>query len=160
MTDNTATERAQALGEQLITAHNEFRSELAHLREELDTFLSGDGSAGTPDLPTLGHQLRTNCLSFCEHLHGHHTVEDTHLFPYLEEHYPELAPVIARLRDEHGTVGRLLGDIRALLETASGHDPARLREEFRRLSTELEEHLSYEEEQLVPTLNTFRENPF
>ncbi|TQN28751.1 hemerythrin HHE cation binding domain-containing protein [Haloactinospora alba] len=160
MADSTTDERAQALGEQLITAHDEFRGELARLREQLDSFLAGGGSADTPAPPALDHQLRTNCLSFCEHLHGHHTAEDTRLFPYLEEHYPDLAPAIARLRDEHGTVGRLLGDIRTLLEEAAQHDPARVRDEFRRLSTELEEHLTYEEEQLVPTLNTFRGNPF
>lgn len=93
MADSTTDERAQALGEQLITAHDEFRGELARLREQLDSFLAGGGSADTPAPPALDHQLRTNCLSFCEHLHGHHTAEDTRLFPYLEEHYPTSPPL-------------------------------------------------------------------
>lgn len=88
----------------------------------------------------------------CQGLHVHHSREDEYMFPALEHRYPELAPVMARLRDEHAVVARLLGELQELLR-AEDVAPAELLSEVERLTGELETHLDYEEEQLVPLLN-------
>jgi iron-sulfur cluster repair protein YtfE (RIC family) len=99
----------------------------------------------------VGAQLRLNCLSLCAGLHNHHAGEDGALFPLLAAQRPDLAPVIERLRVEHERVAALVAQLR---DTVAGPaDPALLRREVDRLTDELEQHLSYEEEQLVPVLD-------
>ncbi|MEV0617387.1 nitroreductase/quinone reductase family protein [Nonomuraea sp. NPDC050404] len=128
-------------GDALITIHDVFRRELALIRREAAT--SG---------PRLAAQLRVNCLTMCQNLHVHHSHEDEHLFPGLKHRYPELTPVLDRLQAEHEVVARLLGELRTLL-SAADPDPQVLLAEVNRLTSELEAHLDYEEEQLVPLLN-------
>ncbi|MEV1003137.1 nitroreductase/quinone reductase family protein [Nonomuraea sp. NPDC050202] len=132
---------AGRMGDALISMHDNFRRELALIRREV-------AASG----PRLAAQLRVNCLTMCQGLHVHHSREDEYMFPALEDRYPELAPVMARLRDEHAVVARLLGELQALLR-AEDVEPAELLAEVERLTRELEAHLDYEEEQLVPLLN-------
>ncbi|WP_308250569.1 hemerythrin domain-containing protein [Nonomuraea rhizosphaerae] len=123
-------ERLVAMGDELVKLHDGFRRQLADLRDGRRT------------------DLREHCLTFCDALHEHHTGEDAVLFPHLAGTDPELAEVLARLRSEHQVVARLLTRIRELL---AGDAPVAA--ELDRLSRELEAHLDYEEEQLVPLLN-------
>ncbi|MEU7859902.1 hemerythrin domain-containing protein [Nonomuraea sp. NPDC049141] len=129
-------ERLIAMGDELVKLHDGFRRELTELRR---------ASGSRP-------QLREHCLTFCDALHAHHTGEDDVLFPHLAGAHPELAEVLARLRAEHQVVARLLAQIRELPD--GGHGA-----ELDRLSRELEAHLDYEEEQLVPLLNAMTEFP-
>ncbi|WP_219461436.1 nitroreductase/quinone reductase family protein [Nonomuraea rhizosphaerae] len=126
-------------GDMLVQVHNAFRRELAQVRKEL-------AAAG----PGLGVQLRINCLNMCQGLRFHHSMEDAAMLPSMERQYPELASVVARLREEHETVARLLEEIQELLK---GEDKDGVLAEFERLAGELEAHLDYEEECLVPLLN-------
>ncbi|MEV0387746.1 nitroreductase/quinone reductase family protein [Nonomuraea sp. NPDC050643] len=130
-----------SMGDALKTIHGAFRRELALIRREV-------AASG----PRLAAQLRVNCLTMCEGLHGHHSREDGHMFPALEERYPELAPVMARLRAEHVTVQRLLEELQTLLAADDVAPPALLAG-VERLTREVEAHLDYEEEQLVALLN-------
>lgn len=132
----------QRLGKGLIAVHDAFRRELAMVRDEIAR--SGPG---------LGAQLRINCLTVCQGLAYHHTMEDTGMFPALAEARPELADVIARLSEEHTRVETLLEQLRSQLD-GTAPDPAAVQSEVERLTTELEAHLAYEEEQLVPILDT------
>ncbi|WP_182902509.1 hemerythrin domain-containing protein [Microbispora sp. H10830] len=136
--DNAMDPRVIALGDELVKLHDSFRRRLAELRTP----------GSRPD-------LREHCLTFCEALHVHHAGEDDVLFPHLDGLHPELAGVLARLRREHRVVGRILARIRALLD---GGDPE-IAAELDRLAGELEAHLDYEEEQLVPLLNQMVEFP-
>jgi iron-sulfur cluster repair protein YtfE (RIC family) len=115
------TDRALALGDQLVQIHDVLRRDLAALR-----------SGGVP-----AADLRVHCLAFCGSLTAHHTREDG-AFPEFERQMPELGPVLARLRREHAAIARRIED---------GID------DLDQLATELEAHLRYEEEQLVPALN-------
>ncbi|TYB62283.1 nitroreductase family deazaflavin-dependent oxidoreductase [Nonomuraea sp. PA05] len=133
---------AARMGDALIAMHDGFRRELALIRREV-------AASG----PRLAAQLRVNCLTMCQGLHVHHSREDAGMFPVLEERYPEVAPVIARLRDEHEVVARLLGELQSLLGDGADVAPADLLAEVERLTRELEAHLDYEEEQLVALLN-------
>ncbi|CAL9480937.1 hypothetical protein SUDANB95_03016 [Actinosynnema sp. ALI-1.44] len=127
---------ASSFGEALKALHDAFRRELALIRAEA----AGSG-------PRIGAQLRVNCLTLCQGLEFHHRSEDAGVFPALADRHPELEPVMARLREEHTTIARLLAELRAALDGDS------VLAEVDRLVTELENHLAYEEEQLIPLLD-------
>lgn len=136
------TINATSFGEAIKVVHDAFRRELSLIRAELRT--------GTT---TLGAQLRVNCLTFCQGLHNHHTGEDTAMFPLIAEHHPHSAPALARLHEEHEQIAALVEDLRRAL-TTNDTDPAAVRAEVDRLTTALEAHLTYEEEELIPLFDT------
>lgn len=133
-------DRLVAWGDELVKLHDGFRRDLAELRRTA----------------RVAPGLREHCLAFCEALHAHHAGEDGVLFPHLDGLHPELAEVLARLRDEHRTVARILARIREL--AGAGDRPA-IVAELDRLTAELEAHLDHEEEQLVPLLNRMIDLP-
>jgi len=133
---------ASSPGEAIKRVHDVFRRELALIRKE---FATSGGSS------TLGAQLRVNCLTLCKGLGNHHTGEDTMMFPFLADRHPELAPALDRLRHEHERIAALLDELRQVVSREDA-DPALVLPEVERLTDELEAHLTYEEEQLVPLL--------
>lgn len=133
---------AASWGAALRMVHGAFRRELALIRDE---------TAAAPGL-RVGAQLRINCLTLCRGLEHHHTSEDGAMFPALARSRPDLAPVLERLDREHREIAALLGEMQRLLADEEA-DAGRLAEEVRRLTGELEEHLDYEEEQLIPVLD-------
>lgn len=132
--------RAGSMGEAIKLVHDNFRHELALIREEMR---KNTGS-------TLGAQLRVNCLTFCQGIHNHHVGEDMGLFPFLADRHPEAAPVLARLGEEHERIAALVEELKQVVWTAT--EPATAQAEVERLAAELEAHLTYEEEQLIPLL--------
>ncbi|CAM5242405.1 Hemerythrin-like domain-containing protein OS=Streptomyces glaucescens OX=1907 GN=SGLAU_15750 PE=3 SV=1 [Streptomyces glaucescens] len=68
----------------------------------------------------------------------------------IEARHPESAPVVALLREEHERIAALVEELRRVV--ADPADPAAVRAEVERLTTELEAHLTHEEEQLIPLL--------
>ena len=133
---------ASSPGAALKLVHDAFRPELSILRKEI-------AESG----PRLGAQLRVNCLTMCQGLRFHHTSEDSAMFPGLAERYPELAPTMQRLHTEHEQIARLLADLQDVI-SAETADPQAVQAEVERLTGELERHLDYEEEQLIPILDT------
>ncbi|WP_113704122.1 nitroreductase/quinone reductase family protein [Nonomuraea lactucae] len=132
---------ATSWGAGLKLVHDAFRRELGLIRKEIAA--SGPG---------LGAQLRVNCLTVCQGLHHHHTAEDAGMFGSLAHRHPELAPTIDRLRREHEKVAVLLDELQAAI-SGEGADRVLVLAEVERLSDELERHLAYEEEQLLPILD-------
>jgi deazaflavin-dependent oxidoreductase (nitroreductase family) len=132
---------ATSWGAALKQIHDAFRRELAVIRKEIAE--SGPG---------LGTQLRVNCLTVCQGLHHHHTGEDAGMFPALAEQHPELAPTLDRLSREHERIAALLGTLQEVISTDGG-DPLLVLADVERLTDELERHLAYEEEQLIPILD-------
>jgi deazaflavin-dependent oxidoreductase (nitroreductase family) len=130
-----------SMGAALKRVHDAFRRELALIRKEIAT--SG---------PRLGAQLRVNCLTVCQGLHFHHTSEDRGMFPALAAQHPELAPTIERLGVEHEKIAALLADLQQAIATDTAQ-PHVVLAEVERLTEELERHLTYEEEQLIPILD-------
>ncbi|NYI08251.1 nitroreductase/quinone reductase family protein [Allostreptomyces psammosilenae] len=156
--------RARAMADQFLEIHDWLREELARLREQVAAPPAG-AAGGTP--ARLGVELRRHCLTFCDALRVHHTGEDVGAFPELERRHPELGPALARLREEHAVLARLLAELQALLDDdpSSGdgsrgdgparradRDPDRLRADLERLASELDAHFAYEEEHLLPAL--------
>ncbi|CAL9484829.1 nitroreductase/quinone reductase family protein [Streptomyces sp. enrichment culture] len=129
---------AESFADAVKVVHDAFRQELALLRKEMS-------QAG----PGLGAQLRVNCLTFCHGLHNHHTGEDLGLFPFIADRHPQAAAALERLRAEHERIAALVEELRAAVD---GGDTATARAEVERLTLELEAHLTYEEEQLIPLL--------
>ncbi|MFG2092124.1 nitroreductase/quinone reductase family protein [Streptomyces sp. NPDC048612] len=132
---------AASVGAALKAVHDGFRRELALIREEIAT--SGPG---------LGAQLRMNCLALCQGLHNHHTGEDAGMFPMLGENHPELAPALERMRQEHEKLADLLAALQRVISEENA-DRQRVLSEVERLTEEVENHLTYEEEQLIPVLD-------
>ncbi len=128
-------------GAALKMIHDAFRRELALIQAEVDR--SG---------PDLGVQLRVNCLTVCVGLDGHHTKEDTGMFAGIGAQRPDLAPVLDRLRGEHRRVAELVGQLQAAV-TADNTDRDQVRAQVAQLVADLEAHLAYEEEQLMPVLD-------
>lgn len=141
----SSTPHATRWGDGLKHVHDAFRRELSLIREEV----AGAG-------PRLGAQLRINCLAVCGGLHVHHEMEDGQMFPSLEAGHPELASVIARLRREHETVARLVDELKDAVSRTEA-DARDILGEVDRLIEELEAHLRYEEQELVPLLNELSE---
>ncbi|MFC8663402.1 hemerythrin domain-containing protein [Streptomyces sp. NPDC057199] len=143
---------SQAAGRQLLVGHRELRAQLSALRAALDE----DGGltaavGGNGDGVSLVQQLRARCLEYCLGLHHHHTMEDG-AFPVFEQRYPEIAPVIERLREEHRQVAAGLDRLTKLLDSDDGQDLTWLRAELERTVAGIEEHFVYEETYLLPAL--------
>ncbi|MFE2318658.1 nitroreductase/quinone reductase family protein [Streptomyces sp. NPDC059441] len=131
---------AGSMGEALRLVHDGFRRELAIIREEF-------ASSGS----SLGAQLRVNCLTLCQGLHRHHAGEDLGLFRALADRRPDLTPVLDRLRVEHERIAVLVEELRRVVGERHA-DPTLVLPEVVRLTEELEAHLAYEEERLIPVL--------
>lgn len=131
---------ASSPGEAITSIHDGFRRELALIRAEFT-------AAG----PRVGAQLRMNCLTLCQGLRNHHTGESTMLFPALAREHPAVAAVFDRLDEEHRRIATLLGDLQQVISDEDA-DPRTAVSRVERLTRELEEHLAYEEEQLLPLL--------
>jgi deazaflavin-dependent oxidoreductase (nitroreductase family) len=129
---------ASSFGEMLKLIHGAFRRELALIRREVAT--SG---------PTLGAQLRINCLTLCQGLHIHHTHETDGMFPTLLARYPELAATITQLQSDHDKIALLLEDLQQLISTPA---PTSVIPEIDELIDALNDHLDREEVQLIPLL--------
>ncbi|MEW2357973.1 nitroreductase/quinone reductase family protein [Spirillospora sp. NPDC029432] len=143
-----------AIGDELVRIHETLRRDLASLREEAEAYLGG--GAATARRPDLAEQLRARCLGFCDVLGEHHGNEETRGFPLLERHYPELAPVLDRLRREHTAVTGMKNELAALFAGIGTADPGRVRAELDRVTAGLEAHYAYEEAELVTALNALR----
>ncbi|MDN3028753.1 nitroreductase/quinone reductase family protein [Streptomyces sp. S.PB5] len=143
--------RAGSIGEGLKLIHDNFRYELALIRKEMGEGMREGTRKGSGSPDTLGAQLRVNCLTFCQGLHNHHTGEEAGLFRILAERHPEATPALARLREEHERIAALVEELKQVVWTAG--EPAAAQAEVERLTAELEAHLTYEEEQLIPLLD-------
>jgi hypothetical protein len=137
-------DRAAALSEQLIRAHQALREQLAGLRRELA--VGPGGVRGVIPADLLSH-----CLGCCAAIGTHHAGEDSQLLPALRAAAPGLAPVIDNLIEDHVLVAGLLGQIRELL--AAGPEPGLLARELDGLTAILESHFGYEERRIARALD-------
>ncbi len=133
--------QASSWGAGLKLIHDALRREFALIRKEV-------AESG----PRVGVQLRVNCLTACHGLHYHHTSEDATILPFLAEHRPDLASVLERVAQEHQKIAALLEELQRVL-TDDTLDRSPLISAVERLTAEVEAHLAYEEEQLIPALD-------
>lgn len=139
-------QRIRAWGEELRAAHQRLRQALEVARESVES------GAQAQD---VSRDLRLFCLGFCTALSGHHTSEDDSLFPLVERHRPDLAPVLAKLRQDHSMIEYLIRGLEEALEAGAGTE-----EKLRHLDgigALMENHFRYEERQLLAPLNALEE---
>lgn len=145
----------RTLADKVMEVHTWLRGQLRQVRAETDAHFAARAAhrgAGAAPVPGLGLQIRQRCLAFCQALEFHHESEDGHLFPGIARHHPHLTDVFDRLDAEHRKVARIQGALADLLAGIAIADPQRFRTELAAMSAELNAHLDYEEDVLLPLL--------
>lgn len=143
---STDSNRARALGRELIDTHNWLRGELKRVARELDEYR-------TDSTVRPLRELRGHCLAFCRALTNHHTNEDQTAFPVLAQRFPELAPVLAELGDDHRLVADILTRMTGLLSEVTADNLVAVRGEIMGLSAILESHFQWEERRITAALD-------
>lgn len=133
-----------------LTSHHGFRRDIRLFAGAVGRAVAGDSSKLAA--------LRDEWKRFRDTLHGHHTVEDTAIFPGLKQQHPELAEIIDGLVADHRKIDPMLeeGD-RAFADL-----PAQLRPAVRvigGLGSLLHSHLETEETHVVPFLREAKAFP-
>jgi hypothetical protein len=144
--DRVATsdqQRAVAFSQQLRQAHQDLRSGLTRIGEEL----------GRTDHVQTG--LQAHCVAFCSSLTAHHVGEDEGMFTALMGVRPDLAPAIRNLISDHAAIAALLVRVQVLAKQAAAPsaDLAELRRELDGLAAIAESHFRYEERAISAALD-------
>ncbi|HEY5946218.1 MAG TPA: hemerythrin domain-containing protein [Kofleriaceae bacterium] len=126
----------------VMMSHHAFRRDLALFEGALARIESGDTSRVSP--------VREEWNQFHVHLHGHHTAEDTGIFPSLTAEHAALAPIIAKLADDHHQLEQVL--VRGDEAFAALPDIASARAVVTDLVQLLDQHLALEEAEIIPFL--------
>ena len=152
----------QAAGRHLIDVHDSLRAELDPLRDLIGQVAQGDAEASHARSFITRMTIRQNhwtlgtfCETYCRVVTQHHTLEDRGVFPHIQRSEPALAPVIARLEEEHETIAELLERVdRALVGLVSpGGDGIEGVDRAVAIVTDaLLSHFSYEERELIEPL--------
>ncbi|WP_181791558.1 nitroreductase family deazaflavin-dependent oxidoreductase, partial [Streptomyces phytophilus] len=100
-------QRRRAAGEQLLRAHDGLRRELAGVLAAAEdrpaaTAQAPERAPAPAPAPVL-RDLRRHCLAYCTSLEDHHRAEDGALGAMARQ-FPDLAPAVARIREEHREV--------------------------------------------------------
>jgi hemerythrin-like domain-containing protein len=151
-----------AVPQHLVDVHDHLRAELTQLREVVDQVVQGHLTVGAARSAVNAMTMRQNnwtlgayCESYCRVVTGHHTLEDTGIFPHLRRSDPDAVAVIDRLEEEHEVISDVLDDVdRALVALVADEDGAldRLRRVVDVLTDTLLSHLAYEERELLHPL--------
>jgi hemerythrin-like domain-containing protein len=136
------SQRVVAWGQELREVHRRLRDALALARSAVE-----DGATG----PTTARDLRLYCVGFCAALTGHHRSEDATLFDVVLAAEPDLAPVVADLKQDHSMLDHLLGELERAAR--SGADGDELLRHLDGIEAVMETHFRYEEKKLVGVLD-------
>ncbi|GAB3442022.1 hypothetical protein GCM10027517_18690 [Phycicoccus ginsengisoli] len=151
-------------GAHLVEVHDGLRGELARLRDIVEQVVAGEEQAHRARNAINELTMRQNnwalgayCQQYCRFVTGHHGLEDRSVFPHLRRSDPALTPVLDRLEREHLVIHDVLEQLDdALVGLVSGASgTTELRRVVDRLSQTLLEHLSFEEDELVPALDRY-----
>jgi iron-sulfur cluster repair protein YtfE (RIC family) len=133
-----------------MSSHHGFRRDLARFATAVRKVAGGDAARAA----ALGEEWKR----FRGTLHGHHTVEDTGIFPGTKQQHPELAAVIDGLAADHRKIDPMLEDgdraFAGLPATA-----AAAAEVVAALSKLLDTHLATEETHIVPLIREAKAFP-
>lgn len=139
-------DRATALSIQLTLTHQALRERLRDLRHQL---LSGERVAAS-----AGTDLREHCAGFCTALEQHHTGEDEGLFPALRREFPQLAPTVDKLAEDHWLIAGILRRVGEL--TAADADPAAVVGELDGLAVIMDSHFAFEERRISTAIDALK----
>ena len=153
----------------LVAVHDHLRSEMVQILQAVSQVSAGELAPGEARSLISRMTVRQNhwtlgsfCASYCRIVTIHHTVEDAHMFPALQELEPSLERVLERLGAEHEVIADVLDRFdRALVDLVREQDgtgaPGRSgAAEIAALAAELNDlllsHLAYEEDELADGL--------
>lgn len=155
------TDRAAAIGRELVGVHDHLRHELAQVRDILEQVKEGTMSVGQARSAINEMTMRQNnwalgayCAAYCRTVTTHHVIEDSSIFPHLRRADAGMVPVIDRLEHEHGIIHEVIESVdRALVNLVRNPDDfSELQEAVDILTDTLLSHLAYEEQQIVEPL--------
>lgn len=139
-----------------------YRQELAALQRAVRGWAENGGDLGAVrtaasrlSAGSVGTDLRTHCLNFCQALTAHHSIEDGQIFPQLRRLGPHAGPIIDELSAQHRQVVPLM----ERLTRAAGQlteSPASASAAVAALDTladRLTAHLDFEEARMVTLFN-------
>jgi len=133
---------AEGTPDRVVAWAREMRAVHARLRAALEACRTG---SGTPRADLL-----LFCHGFCSALGGHHRAEDATLLPAVVAAHPGLAPVVARLEQDHLLVASLLADLEEVV--ARGGPGEELDRHLPGIAAIMESHFRYEERELLGVL--------
>lgn len=134
----------------LLLSHHAFRRDILRFQRAIEQISAGDHSRDNEVYSEWDTSYRLA-------LHGHHTMEDTHVFPDLRKEHPELANALDKLTEQHHGIDPILarGD-EAFADLAHPEKAKAVIEELKKL---LDEHLSLEEAEITPSLRGQKQFP-
>lgn len=132
----------------IMSSHHAFRRDIARFIRAIEQLKSGSHL----DIIKLQDEWRN---SYRAGIHGHHTAEDTSIFPDLKNKFPELSDAIQTLTEQHHHIDPLIEQIDHAIEDMSDLD--RVEDLFRQLEKLLHDHLAYEESTVIPALRENKE---
>ena len=151
-----------AVPQHLVDVHDHLRAELTQVRDVVDQVVRGHLQVGAARSAVNAMTMRQNnwtlgayCESYCRVVTGHHSLEDSGIFPHLRSRDPDARPVLDRLEEEHEVIHDVLDDVdRALVQLVADEPGAldRLRSVVDLLTDTLLSHLAYEERELLHPL--------
>lgn len=133
-----------ALSFQLSQAHQQLRRQITEIKASLGHRRLGDD------------ELLTHCLAFCSALTTHHRGEDDGMFAQLQRDYPDLAPTIAKLVQDHTMIDSIVTQVRDLAIRATesrGPTLEAISRELDGLAAIMESHFGYEERAISKALD-------
>jgi hemerythrin-like domain-containing protein len=134
----------------LMMSHHAFRRDLARFEGAVEAVARGDVSRVDA--------VRAEWQEYRGALHGHHTIEDTAIFPDLRTRVPVLAAVLDRLTSDHHHIDPLLvaGDAAFAALPGAVADARSVLAQLRAL---LDPHLAIEEAEVAPHLRGAKSFP-
>jgi Hemerythrin HHE cation binding domain len=135
----------------MLMMHNMFRREFA-----LMPGLVGDVVAGEHDRAQI---IGDHVQAVTDLLHGHHTHEDEDIWPLLLDRCARAAGLVGLMQGQHHQVATLLHQVDEALsiwrDAVTVESRAALAEVLDRLIPALKEHLSAEEDRVVPLMEQY-----
>jgi len=161
------TPAQKAPGRHLKMFHDHFRQNMTVLRNliaeaERGELSAADLKARADALPITENYRRFGaiCGQHCQMIHGHHSIEDAHIFPEISAKAAAFQKVVDRLVAEHEVVHALLLELIATLNTLI-KDPTSdnfksARETYDTLEKVLLSHFGYEEDSIGDALGVYQ----
>lgn len=134
----------------LLLSHHAFRRDIARFLGAVAEIKAGDASRAEAVREEWDKSYR-------QALHGHHTIEDSTMFPDIKSKHPELTPALDTLTAQHHQIDPVLAKIDAAMVDLVHPDQAE--SALSELKALLDEHLVFEEAQITPSLRDAKEFP-
>ncbi len=134
----------------LLMSHHAFRRDITRFIIAVEQIIAGDTSRA--------EAVRNEWMkSYRQALHGHHMMEDAHIFPDIKSKYPNLSGALEKLTEQHHLIDPILEKGDAAF--ADLERPERAEKVLNELKSLLDQHLAFEEAEITPTLREGKEFP-